>query len=54
GVEAAEEVGLDGYAGTPLPATMPAAAPVGSSAAVRPATPAYSPATAAPAESSEE
>lgn len=52
--EAAEEVGLGGYAGTPLPATMPAAAPAGSSAAVRPATPAYSPATAAPAESSEE
>lgn len=52
--EAAEEAGLGGYAGTPLPATMPAAAPAGSSAAVRPATPAYSPATAAPAESSEE
>ncbi|ORV81799.1 hypothetical protein AWC11_24935 [Mycobacterium interjectum] len=52
--EAVEEAGLDGYAGTPLPATMPAAAPAGSSAAVRPATPAYSPTTAAPAESSEE
>lgn len=54
GVAAAEEVGYDGYAGTPLPATMPAAAPAGSSAAVRPAGPAYSPATAAPAESAEE
>jgi hypothetical protein len=52
--EAAEEVGVGGYAGTPLPAAMPAAAPAGSSAAVRPATPAYSPATAAPAEPSEE
>lgn len=54
GAAAAEEAGLGGYAGTPLPATMPAAAPAGSSAAVRPATPAYSPAAAAPAESSEE
>lgn len=54
GVAAAEEAGLGGYAGTPLPATMPAAAPAGSSAAVRPATPAYSPATGTPAESSEE
>ncbi len=53
GVAAAEETGLGGYAGTPLPAAMPAAAPAGSSAAVRPATPAYSPASAAQAEPSE-
>ncbi|HTY35369.1 PE family protein [Mycobacterium sp.] len=52
--EAAEEVGLNGYAGTPLPAAVPAAAPVGSSAPVRPATPAYSAATAAAAEPAEE
>jgi hypothetical protein len=54
GAAAAEEAGLGGYAGTPLPTTMSAAAPAGSSAAVRPATPAYSPATAAPGESAEE
>jgi hypothetical protein len=59
--EGAEELGIGAAPAAAVPdtgisplAAVPAAAPVGSSAAVRPATPAYSTATAAAAEPSDE
>jgi hypothetical protein len=56
--ESAEGLGIGGYGATPLAATplaaVPAAAPVNNAAMARPATPAYSPAAAPAAESSEE
>lgn len=51
--ESADELGIGGYGGTPL-AAVPATAPVTSPAAARPWTPAYSPATPAAGQSSEE
>jgi hypothetical protein len=61
--ESAEGLGIGGYGGTPVAAAdpavtplaaVPAAAPVNTAAMARPATPAYSPAAAPAAESSEE